>query len=193
MDFVVGMDIVLTHVSGSVGMTLCEVDYFATIWLNICSWLNCFCACDSLLFWLNCVCLWLFVCCLGCICGIGWIGWQFGKLWEVRDILWYCVSCWMFLELRVLSGFLGCFCCCLNLWDWLESWYSLKCWYSLYWLYCWVFLDCWACLVFYDSFMPVWKLVQFIVIFELFWTIGERCCGCTIFRTTRYFRTNYMI
>lgn len=175
MDFIVWMGVRLAMVSRSVVSTLCEVVNCVTIWLIVCNWLNCFCARDSLVFWLNCVTDWLFERGLGCICGIDWIGWQFGKLWEVRDILWCCVSCWVILELRVLSEFLGCCVYCLCCWIFWYSWYSL---------------------VFCDSFMPVWysmRLVQFMVVFKLFWTRRKGCCGCTIFRTARYFRTNYMI
>lgn len=171
-------------VSRSVVSTLCEVVNCVTICSFCCSWLNCFCACDSLVFWLNCVTDWLFERCLGCICGIGWIGWQFGKLWEVRDILWCCVSCWVIFELRVLSGFLGCCLSCLMFWDCLNLWD------------CWESLESWYSLVFCDSFMPVWysmRLVQFICVFELFWTIWERCVWLYDFWDSQNFRTNYMI
>ena len=199
MDFIVWMGVRLARLSGSLGTGLWAVVNCVTVWLIVCNWLNCFCACDNLVFWLNCLCLLLFVCCLGCICGIGWIGWQFGKLWEVRDILWYCASCLMFLELRVLSGFLGCCLCCMCcwiFWDWLESW---DCWEFVGSLESWMFWDCWYCWVFCDSFMPVWysmRLVQFMVVFKLFWTYwtkDKRMLWLYDFWDSQNFRTNYII
>ena len=195
------MDIVLTKVSGSVGTTLCEVVNCVTVYSFCCNWLNCVERWEYFVLWLNCLCLLLFVCCLWCICGIEWIGWQFGKLWEVRDILGRCVNCWVIFELRVLSGFLGCCVSCWMFWDcleslewleWLESWdcwYRLKCWYSLVFWYCWVFCDSWYSLVFCASF-------EISSIYRCFWVVlnkKEKVLWLYDFWDSQNFRTNYII